>query len=103
MLEFTQGIGLLVKLWGLVAESVPVWRESVCKWAMGSKIPRRKVVLVKHITICLVKTDISWEVWKCPNGFVLQRGEAMENPWLTWKIEVATSCFDLVPLVVGGH
>ena len=55
------------------------------------------------ITICLVKTDISWEVWKCPNGFVLQRGKAVENSWFTWKIEVATSCFDLVPLVVGGH
>ena len=103
VLEFTLGIILLVKLWGLVTESVLVLRESVCKWAMGPKTSWRKVVLVKHITICLVKTEISWEVWKCPNGFVLQRGKAVENSWFTREIEMATGCFYLMPHVVGSH
>ena len=56
VLEFTEGVGLLVKLWSPVAKSVPVWREPVCKWAMGSDILWRKVVLVNW----LVKANISW-------------------------------------------
>ena len=103
VLEFTLGIILRLKLWGRVTESVLVLRESVCKWAMRAITPWSKVVLVEHITICLVETNISWEVWKCSNGFILQRGKAVENSWFTREIEMATSCFYLMPLVVGGH
>ena len=67
-LEFTEGVGLLVKLWSPVTKSVPV-----CKWAMRSDILLRKVVLI----IWLVKANISREMWEGSNGFVLQRWETM--------------------------
>ena len=51
------------------------------------------VVIVEHVTVSLVESNIPWEVVESSYVFILYRGKAMKEAGFIWKIEVATCGF----------
>ena len=61
------------------------------------------VVIVEHVIVSLVESNIPWEVIECSYVFILYRGKTVEEAGFIWKMEEATCGFYLVPYTVRGH
>ena len=61
------------------------------------------VVIVEHVIISLVESNIPWEVMECSYVFILYRGKTVKEAGFIWKMKVATCGFYLVPYTVRGH